>query len=147
MENCWYYKTLNKYPLKSCGFTERGYFFKIMRKAWRLSHASENTQIISNAWRHTARYHTDWIIGCVRLAPLSLPRCVAVFFLSRTNVGNYLHTFVLEKKNSTPRGRPREAKRTHPLWAVRCAQWFLRHCLSFMWTLVRYLDRALHVDL
>ena len=54
-------------------------------------------------------------IGCVRLAPLGLPRCVAgFFFLSRTNVGNYLHTFVLGKKNSTHRGRPREAKRTHP---------------------------------
>ena len=50
--------------------------------------------------------------GCVRLAPLGLPRCVTVF-LSRTNVGNYLHTFVLEK-TATRRGRPREAERTHP---------------------------------
>ena len=36
------------------------------------------------------------------------------FFFSRTNVGNYLHTFVLGKKPVTHRGRPREAKRTHP---------------------------------
>ena len=35
-------------------------------------------------------------IGSIRLASLGQPRCVAVFF-SRTNVGNYLHTFVLEK--------------------------------------------------
>ena len=41
-------------------------------------------------------------IGCVRLAALGLPRCVAVFF-PRTNVGNYLHTFVLERKNATQR--------------------------------------------
>ena len=34
--------------------------------------------------------------GCVRLASQGRPRCVAVSF-SRTNVGNYLHTFVLEK--------------------------------------------------
>ena len=33
--------------------------------------------------------------GCVRLASLDQPRCVAVFFF-RTNVGNYLHTFVLK---------------------------------------------------
>ena len=50
-------------------------------------------------------------MGCVRLAALGLPRCVAVLF-SRTNVDNYLHTFVLERKNATrPRGPPREAKR------------------------------------
>ena len=35
--------------------------------------------------------------GCVRLAPLGLPRCVVGFF-PRTNVGNYLHKSVLEKK-------------------------------------------------
>ena len=52
--------------------------------------------------------------GCVRLASLGWPRCVACFF-SRTNVGNYRHTFVLKKKNATHRGRPREAKRTHPI--------------------------------
>ena len=52
-------------------------------------------------------------IGCVRLASLGRPRCVTGFF-PRTNVGNYLHTFVLEKNNAIHRGRPREAKRTHP---------------------------------
>ena len=36
-------------------------------------------------------------------------------FFSRTNVGNYLHTFVLEKENATHQGQPREAKRTHPM--------------------------------
>ena len=51
--------------------------------------------------------------GCVRLASLGHPRCVAVFFF-RTNVGNYLHTFVLGKKPATNRGRPGEANRTHP---------------------------------
>ena len=29
-------------------------------------------------------------------------------------MGNYLHTFVLEKKPATHRGRPGGAKRTHP---------------------------------
>ena len=38
------------------------------------------------------------VIGCVRLAPLGRPPCVA-FFFTRTNVGNYLHTLVLGKKN------------------------------------------------
>ena len=52
--------------------------------------------------------------GCVRLASLGRPRCMAVFS-PRTNVCNYLHTFVLEKKTVTHRGRPREAKRTHPI--------------------------------
>ena len=37
--------------------------------------------------------------GCVRLASLGRARCVAVLS-SRTNVGNYLHTFVLGKKPS-----------------------------------------------
>ena len=37
--------------------------------------------------------------GCVRLAFLGQPRCVAVFS-SRTNVGNYLYTFVLGEKPS-----------------------------------------------
>ena len=48
--------------------------------------------------------------GCVRLASLGHSLCVAGFF-SRTF---FLHTFVLEKKHVTHRGRPREAKRTHP---------------------------------
>ena len=41
-------------------------------------------------------------VGCVRLASLGRPLCVAVFF-PRTNVGNYLYTFVLEKENATHR--------------------------------------------
>ena len=41
-------------------------------------------------------------------------------FCSRTNYGNYLHTFVLgRKKNATHRGRPGEAKRTHPIFIGR----------------------------
>ena len=52
--------------------------------------------------------------GCVRLASLGRARCVAVLS-SRTNVGNYLHTFVLGKKTATHRVRPRESKRTHPI--------------------------------
>ena len=52
--------------------------------------------------------------GCVRLASLGQPRCVA-FFFSWTNVGNYLHMFVLETKHATHRGRPRGAKRMHPM--------------------------------
>ena len=52
-------------------------------------------------------------IGSVRLASLGQPRCVA-FFFSRTSMGNYLHTFVLEKENATHRGQPGEANRTHP---------------------------------
>ena len=36
------------------------------------------------------------ICGCVHLASLGRPRRVAIFFF-RTNVGNYLPTFVLEK--------------------------------------------------
>ena len=73
-------------------------------------------------WRH--------LIGYVRLASLGRPRCVAVFF-SRTNVGNYLHTFVLGKKNATRRGRPREAKRTHPMTIVPVSKapnhWFVKY--------------------
>ena len=43
------------------------------------------------------------------------PRCVA-FSFSMTNVCKQLPMFVLEKKNTaTHRGRPSEAKRTHPL--------------------------------
>ena len=61
----------------------------------------------------TPRYY-----GCVRLASLGRPRYVAVVF-SRTNVGNYLHTFVLEKENATHRGRPGEAKRKHPIGILR----------------------------
>ena len=49
--------------------------------------------------------------------PGSTPVCVG--FFSRTNVGNYLHTFVLEKENATHRDRPREAKRTHPMEMYR----------------------------
>ena len=33
-------------------------------------------------------------------------------------MGNYLHTFVLEKKPATHRGRPVEAIRTHPLQRI-----------------------------
>ena len=54
------------------------------------------------------------IIGCVCLAPLGRPQCV-VFIFTKTNVGNYLHTLVLGKENATHWGRPREAKRTHPV--------------------------------
>ena len=42
---------------------------------------------------------TDAHNGCVRLASLGRPRCLAVFS-SRTNVGNYLYTFVLGEKPS-----------------------------------------------
>ena len=44
------------------------------------------------------------LYGCVRLASLGRPRCVTVaFFFPRMNVGNYLHTFVLERiKRHTP---------------------------------------------
>ena len=52
-----------------------------------------------------------------RVRSFSFPGSTLVFgiFFSRTNVGNYLHTFVLEKENATHRGRPRKAKRTHPV--------------------------------
>ena len=46
--------------------------------------------------------HNGKLCGCVRLASLRRPRCVAGFF-PRKNVGNYLHTFVLEKN---PRHTP-----------------------------------------
>ena len=76
--------------------------------------------------RNTKQKWDSWLqnllFGCVRLAPLGRPWCVA-FFFSRTNVGNYLHTFVLEKKPVTRRGRPREAKRTHPLLVVYGVRW------------------------
>ena len=57
-------------------------------------------------------YHSSQYIGCVRLASLCRPRCVA-FFFSRTNVCIYPHSS-WEKKFATHRGLPKEAKRTHP---------------------------------
>ena len=52
---------------------------------------------------------------CVRLAYPWVNPGVWRFFFYRTTVGNYLHTFVLDQKKATHRGRPGEAKRTHPL--------------------------------
>ena len=51
--------------------------------------------------------------GCVRLASLGRPRCVAVFFPGRTWV--IICTRLSWKKtHATHRGRPRGAKRMHP---------------------------------
>ena len=65
----------------------------------------ERDELLANKKTQYHRSHAAWhahdphtYIGCVRLAPLGRPRCVAVFF-SRTNVGKYLHTFILEKNN------------------------------------------------
>ena len=60
--------------------------------------------------------------GCVRLASPGRPRCMAGFF-SRMNVANYLHTFVLGKKNATHWGRPGEANRTHLVWGFTRPIW------------------------
>ena len=55
-------------------------------------------------------------IECVRLASLGRPRCVAGFFSGRTLVIIYTRSSC--EKNVTHRCRPREAKRTHPIWIL-----------------------------
>ena len=64
-------------------FTDGSRLTKLIHCYWKCEHAPNDVNL-----------------GCVRLAYLGRPRCVAGFFFCRTNVTHW--------------GRPREAKRTHP---------------------------------
>ena len=54
----------------------------------------------------------------VRLASLGRPRCFACFFFPGQACADNNPCSSWEKKNVTHRGRPREAKRTHPVCVV-----------------------------
>ena len=68
-------------------------------------------------------------IGCVRLASLGRPRCVTFSFSQDERVQIITHVRP-GKKNATHRGRPREAKRTHPLLLLLLLFSLLHPCVK-----------------